>query len=96
MGAVDKPSPNTTPTADQPNPPKTAPQPTGGAKRWAELLARVFGIDMRACPDCGGPGKIIAAIVEPAAIQRILTYLGIPDKPPDLAPAHLSAQIQFT
>lgn len=50
---------NTTPIADQPNPPKT-----------------------RACPDCGGPWKIIAAIVEPAAIQKILTYLGIPDNYP--------------
>ena len=71
----------------EPTPPRT--------KRWAELLARVFGFDMRACPDCGGPLKIIAAILEPHAIQSILTYLRLPDKPPGLAPARIPEQVQF-
>src|SRR5476649_1006303 len=58
--------------ADQANPPKTTPERPKRAKRWAELLARVFGIDMSTCPDCGGPFKIIAAILDPHAITSIL------------------------
>ena len=42
---------------------------------------------MQACPDCGGPVKIIAAILKPTAIRNILTYLGLPDKAPELVPA---------
>jgi hypothetical protein len=76
------------------DPQKTPPQ-RSSAKKWAELLARVFGIDMRTCPDCGGPWKIIAAILEPAAIKTILTHLRLPDKPPDLAPARIPEQIQL-
>lgn len=64
-------------------------------KRWAELLARVFDIDMQTCHHCGGPWKIIAAILEPHAIKSILTHLRLPDKPPDLAPSRIPEQIQF-
>ena len=71
------------PVADLPNPPQRRKR----AKHWAELLARVFGIEMSACPDCGGPVKIIAAILKPTAIRNILTYLGLPDKAPELVPA---------
>ena len=69
------------PVPAPPNPPQTPPRPKR-AKRWAELLARVFGIDMSACPVCRGPLKIIAAILEPHAIKNFLTYLKLPDKPP--------------
>ena len=30
---------------------------------WAQLLKRVFEIDMEHCPNCGGELKIIAAIL---------------------------------
>jgi Transposase zinc-binding domain len=46
--------------------------------RWAQLLKRVFDIDIEHCPHCGGQLKLIAAIEEPAAIERILTHLGWP------------------
>ena len=62
------------------------------AQRWAELLARVFGIDMQKCVDCGGPLKVVSAILEPNAIRSILTHLRLPDKPPDLAPAQIPEQ----
>ena len=62
---------------------------------WAQLLARVFAIDMQNCPNCPGELKIISAIVESRAVKRILTHLGIPDKPPDIAPARLSPQLSF-
>lgn len=63
---------------------------------WAELLARVFAIDMKHCPSCGSENfKPVSAIIEISAIRKILTHLGLPDKPPDIAPARLSPQMCF-
>ena len=58
-----------------------------GRMRWAQLLKRVFDIDIAHCPQCGGQLKLIAAIEEPAAIARILTHLGLAAQPPPRAPA---------
>ena len=55
--------------------------------RWAQSLQRVFNIDIERCPHCGGQLKLIAAIEEPAAIARILTYPGLAAQPPPRAPA---------
>ena len=50
---------------------------------WARLLKRVFDIDMQRCPRCcAGEPKIIAAILERAAIGKILTQLGLDPQPP--------------
>ena len=49
----------------------------------ARLLKRVFDIDLRRCPSCGaGELKIIAAIMQRAAIEKILTHLGLDPRPP--------------
>jgi hypothetical protein len=48
---------------------------------WARLLKRVFDLDVGRCV-CGGKLKIIAAIEEPAVIERILTHLGLCAQPP--------------
>jgi hypothetical protein len=49
---------------------------------WARLLKRVFDIEMRRCPRCGGVQvKIIAAILERAVIGKILTHLGLVPPP---------------
>ena len=58
-----------------------------GRMRWAQLLKRVFDIDIEQCPHCGGQLKLIAAIEEAAVIQRILTHLGQAAQPPPRAPA---------
>ena len=58
-----------------------------GRMRWAQLLKRVFDIDIEHCPHCGGQLKLIAAIEEPAVIARILTHLGLAAQPPPRAPA---------
>jgi len=55
--------------------------------KWAQLLKRVFEIDMAACPKCGGPVSIVAAIVDPPVIAKILAHLGLPQRPPPRAPA---------
>ena len=54
---------------------------------WAQLLKRVFDIDVAHCSHCGGPLKIIAAIQNPSAITRILAHLGLPTRAPPRAPA---------
>ena len=64
--------------------------PVGSAKgrmRWAQLLKRVFDIDIERYPHCGGQLKLIAAIEDAAAIARILTHLGLAAQPPPRAPA---------
>jgi len=62
---------------------------------WVELLARVFAIDMKHCVQCGGDLKAVAAIQEVAAIKKILIHLGLPSKPPDIAPARFFPQMSF-
>ena len=54
---------------------------------WACLLKRVFEIDIEQCPRCGGRLKIIAAIVCPQVIVKILTHLGLPARVLRRAPA---------
>ena len=54
---------------------------------WACLLKRVFDLDLEHCPYCGGALKVIAAIVDPQVIVKILTRLGLPARAPPRAPA---------
>jgi len=56
---------------------------------WARLLKRVFDIDIEQCPHCGGTLKIIAAIVDPTVIAKILTHLGLPARAPPRSLARL-------
>ena len=53
------------------SPPASAP----ARMSWACLLKRVFDIDIEHCTNCGGRLQIIAAIVDPAVITKILTHL---------------------
>jgi hypothetical protein len=48
----------------------------------ALLLKRVFLIDALKCPKCQGRMKILAAIIKPEAIRKILDHLGIPSEAP--------------
>ena len=49
---------------------------------WAQLLKRMFDIDVSHCSHCGGQLKIIAAIQSPPVIARILGHLGLPTRAP--------------
>jgi hypothetical protein len=58
--------------------------------RWAKLLKRVFKIDMKHCPNCGGLLKLIAAAAgsagvrenpQPPAIAGACTALGAGPRP---------------
>ena len=54
---------------------------------WAQLLKRVFELDLEHCPNCGGELKIVAAILEAPVIERILTHLGLQARAPPRAAA---------
>jgi hypothetical protein len=54
---------------------------------WARLLKRVFDIDVKHCPNCGGALKIIAEIEDPPVIIKILSHLGLPTHAPPRASA---------
>lgn len=52
---------------------------------WAELMRRVFAIDVLECDRCGGRMRIVAAIHPPEAIRKILDCLGLPSRAPPIA-----------
>ncbi len=61
---------------------------------WAQLLKRVFAIDITTCPQCGGPLTILAAIEDPTVIVKILAHLGLPTRAPPRAPARIDEFLQ--
>jgi len=65
--------------------PATVTEPAGAAApgkrgwvRWADLLRRVFEIDILHGTRCGGRMRFVAAIDDPEVVRRILGYLGLP------------------
>jgi hypothetical protein len=88
---------HTQPSSQQSTPPtapvmdaEPAPHTPCARKRnytWAELMKRVFLVDVLQCERCGGPMKILAAIHPPDATRKILECLGLPSRAPPLAPA---------
>ncbi len=61
---------------------------------WAQLLKRVFAIDITTYPQCGGPLTILAAIENPTVIVKILAHLGLPTHAPPKNPARLDEFLQ--
>ena len=66
-----------------------SPASTRARMSWAQVLQRVFAIDLTTCPQCGGELTIIAAIEDPSVILKILTHLGLPTRAPPRASARL-------
>lgn len=62
---------------------------------WAELLKRVFEIDVLVCPWCGGKRNLIALITDGAVVRRILEHLGLPTSAPTLAPARSPPELEL-
>ena len=52
---------------------------------WAQRLKRVFDIDISLCPLCGSTMRVIADIIDPDIIQKVLDH--IEAQPPPLCPA---------
>ncbi len=53
---------------------------------WADLLKKVFAVDVLACP-CGGRLQLIAFIAEATVAKRILEHLGLDSRGPPVARA---------
>ena len=65
--------------------PRTFPHPRNYT--WAELMKRVWALDVLECPRCQGHMRVLAAIHPPDATQKILDCLGLPSRAPPVNPA---------
>ena len=63
---------------------------------WAELIQRVFAADATTCGKCGGKLRLISPIHPPVATRKILDHLGLPSRPPPLAPPAPTAEFDGT
>ncbi len=62
---------------------------------YAELMQRVFGVDVLRCNKCESRRELIALIIDPEVIERILKCLGFPHRPPPIAAARPPPQLEF-
>jgi hypothetical protein len=62
----------------------------GRGWRWADLMRRVFAVDVLACPGCNGRLRLVAVLDASVATARILQHLGLPTEVPMPAPARAS------
>ena len=76
-----------------------APEPAGDERLgpryrvpWAELLRKVFSLDVLRSPQCGGRMELIAFIAEAGVAKRILDHLGLPSTGPPVARAVAPAE----
>jgi len=54
---------------------------------WAALMHRAFGIDVLACPNCGGRLRLIATLHDPVVIRKLLAHVGMSRSGPSSGPA---------
>jgi hypothetical protein len=64
-------------------------------RSWAELMKRVFEIDVLVCPYCEGKRKLIAFLTDGLVVRKILDHLGLDSEPPILAPARALEESVF-
>ncbi len=83
------------PPADRRGPPRAARRRAPADLRvpWAELLKKVFALDVLACPECGSRLQIIAFIAQPKVAHRILDHLGFDSAGPPLARAQAKPEV---
>ena len=61
---------------------------------WAELLRRVFRVDIERC-HCGGRLKLVAFVIDLAEARRYLSHVGLPSELPVIAAARAPPQLDF-
>ena len=70
---------------------RTVPHRPGQRRRggrrytWAELLRRVYLVEVLVCPRCGGARRLLAAIHDPDSIRKVLGAMGLSAEVPVLA-----------
>jgi Putative transposase len=67
----------------------TKDKPSGHRINFAQLMLRVFDIDILSCARCLSPMQVISFITEPVVIRDILTSLKMATAPPELARAQV-------
>ena len=80
---------------DQTNPSQDKPQGRvrqAAALCWAMLLARIYECLPLTCEKCGQPMRLIAFIMEPPVVEKILSHIGEPTEPPLVLPARAPPQ----
>ncbi len=65
----------------------TSPTPPSTSLGWMQRLRRAFGIDVRRCPRCGAPLRVLAHITDPRLIAAIVEHLAARDATPHIARA---------
>lgn len=71
--------------------PESDTRPGGGRGwRWADLMRRVFAVDVLACPGCDGRLRLVAVLDASVDTARILQHLGLPTEVPRPALARAS------
>jgi hypothetical protein len=53
---------------------------------WALLMKRSWGLDVMRCPKCSRRMRVIATILDPVVVRRILEHLGLRASPLPRAP----------
>jgi len=48
---------------------------------WAVLLRRTFGFDALRCPRCAARMRVVAILLEPSVVKKILSHIGVPTEP---------------
>jgi len=87
-------SPLTSPTPARPaSPPLQTANRTRRAWAWADLMRRVFAIDVLACASCGGRLRFLATIEDPPVVTKILAHIGLAIEGPALMPARSPPQL---
>ena len=61
---------------------------------WAQLLKRVFQIDVE-CQHCGGDLKLISLILDHQVAVAICRSMGLPDQAPEISAARAPPQGSF-
>jgi len=54
---------------------------------WAELMKRVFKVDVLECPRCQNRMTVVATVLKREAVGRILSHLGLETTAPMIHPA---------
>jgi len=69
----------------------------GGYRPWAELLARIFAVDVLTCPRCHRRMRLLAVIKEPANVARYLASVGeateVPRRSPGRGPPYWKSRV---
>ena len=55
------------------------------SKGWAAMIRKVYEVDPKLCPKCGGTLKVVAFITDYQAVDRIIDHLKltfVAEKPP--------------